>query len=267
MSKKDLKSDEDPPGKYKLVIQIPHTEPKTPFIVGVQSGFHQMISGGPIPMEILRIQLINRAIFLKSEFAKESFRIIEECYQKYARVLKDGKFLVKPWLFYPALKQIDLLLFELGSILDFFAREINQAYSLRIRLRNVTFSRVVKVLKKKHDDLPITEAVLEFDDSELHNYFRKMRNMITHRLPYQTLGQNTQLFFPDDPDSDEVTPKIENKIDVYETCRMWLNQILTFVDRTSVLVFQEMANLKMIDNETGKELTVDEFYEKMLKEE
>ena len=48
---------------------------------------------------------------------------------------------------------------------------------------------------------------------------------------------------------------------------MWLNQILTFVDRTSVLVFQEMAYIKLIDNETGKELTIDEFYEKMLKEE
>ena len=252
--------------EYIIDVQLQHTEPKTPFIVGFLNSSGVMIDGSEIPEEILKVQLINRAIFFKSEFAKESFRIIEKCYQKYGKKLDDGFISVDPRAFHPAIKEIDTLLFELSSILDFLAREINYAFRLRVHFKNISFTRVVNSLKRKHPDLQITKNVVEFSDSETQQYFRKMRNMVTHRLPFQIVGRGVRVFFPDDPESDVSRPSTKMGIDVYETCRTWLYEILDFIDKTSVLVYQKMGKIQFVDKITGKELTPEEYYDLYTKE-
>jgi hypothetical protein len=169
------------------------------------------------------------------------------------RKLKD----VRPDLFFPAWREIDNLIFELGSILDFFSREINLAFNLEIPLRSVGFSKVVRTCEKKIPDERITETVTEFHNLELHKYFRKMRNRITHRLPFVIKGMNDQIYFPDNPNDDNIFPKTDLMIDIYQTCRDWLHEILEFVDTSSVLVFEMIAKM-VIKDEDENEITIDE---------
>lgn len=247
---------------FVLKIIIPHTEPKTRIISALQHATHSMLDGSVIPESIERILLLNNAIFLKSEFAKQSLRIIQECYKKYGKLLEDGTYLVNPLEFFPALREIDNIIFELGSILDFFAREIDIAFKLGIDLMNVGFGRVVGQCKQDLHTEPITKALIEFSDTDSYKYFRGMRNRVMHRLPFVTQGTNDQIFFPDDPDSDDVIPSTENKIDVCETCNLWLHEILSFVDRTSLLVFRHAAKIKILSKETGEELNLEEYFGK-----
>jgi len=247
---------------FIMEVKIPHTEPKTPVIVALLLGTHTMKKGGEIPESIHRVRLLNSAIFMKAEIAKSSYRTIEKHYSKYVNVLEDGRFAIRPLDFLPAMKEIDLLIFELGSILDFFAREINFAYKLGIKIKYISFGRLIHELRNHRTDLPITKHILDFADSDTHSYFRKMRNMVTHRLPFRFKGSDTRLFFPDDPDSDEVYPTTDLMIDVCKTCKKWLYEILFFVDQTSIEIFLNMAELKVIGDETGTEFDFREHFKR-----
>ena len=91
-----------------------------------------------------------------------------------------------------------------------------------------------------------------------------MRNRITHRLPFVRRGKLKPtvhpLLFPNRPESDDVTPQIENDIDLLQTCRKCLYEILSFVDQTSIILFQEMGEIKAVDNKTGKEVNIEEHF-------
>ena len=251
---------------FLFQIILPHTDPKTPIISNLQHASHAMVNGGEVPEDIKRILLLNNSIWLKSEFAKSSFRVIQECYSNYAQLLDDGNYLVKPQELLPALKEINSLLFELGSILDFFAREINTVFNLGIDYRTIGFGRVVHICKKTIPDENITELVTDFSSSEWYNYFRDMRNRITHRLPFVMRGMNDQVFFPDDPMSDDVGPSTEKQIDLIETCDLWLNSVLRFVDRTSLVVFTKIARFEAISKETGEQIDADAYFKSLIEE-
>lgn len=208
-----------------------------------------------------KIHLLNNSLFLKAEFAKQAYRIIEGCYSKYGELLDDGNYLVRPTEMMPAWREVDNLIFELGSILDFFSREVNITFNLGISLRRVSFGVVVRKCLELILDEPITKSLIDFSESELHEYFRGMRNRITHRLPFVFRGMNDQIFFPDDPDDDDVDPKTELEIDVGITCKDWLYGILEFVDQTSLQVFQKIAKIQAFSKSTGKELTLEEYIE------
>jgi len=244
-----------------LHLIIPHTAPVLPVISGIQHA-----SSTVPPDEVTReradkILLLNNSIFLKAEFAKQSYRIIDECYSKYGELLEDGGYLVRPTEIFPAWREIDNLIFELGSILDFFSREINLAYNLGIKKNAVGFSRLVRKCKETIPNEPITQSLVNFSESKLHTYFRGLRNRITHRLPFVFRGMNDQIFLPDNPNDDDVIPKTKKQIDVGETCRRWLYEILEFVDQTSLLVFKEIAKIQIYNKNTGKEITLEEFIE------
>jgi len=246
-----------------FAVKIPHTDPKTPFINFISNIQISMPDDTDIPEKFKLVLLLNKSIFLKSEFAKESFRIIETCYKDYSRYLDDGRMVIKPMNFFPALREIDALIFELGSILDFFAREINILFELGIDLKEVDFGSVVRVCRKKHPNEPITKALAKFITSDFYRYFRGMRNRITHRLPFITKGKLNQIFFPDDPKSDNVDPLTKKEIDILKTCKEWLYEILSFVDQTSIIVFPKMGQIRAIDNKTGEEVDI---YERFRRE-
>lgn len=246
----------------RVSLKIPHTDPETPFIIFIDNAKYSNLNGDKLPEAVQLFRLLNNAIFLKSEFAKKSFRIIESCYKKSTCTLEDGILEVRLGDFFPALREIDSLIFELGSILDFFAREINIVLELGIDLKKVDFGSVVRVCRKKHPNEPITKALVEFITSDSHRYFRGMRNRITHRLPFITKGKMNQIFFPDDPESDNVDPLTEKEIDILKTCQIWINENLSFVEQTSIIVFQKMDQIKAIDNKTGEEVDIYERFRK-----
>lgn len=72
----------------RIGMKIPQTDPETPFIVFIDNARYSNPSGDKLPESVERFRLFNNAIFLKSEFAKKSFRIIESCYKKSTLTLK-----------------------------------------------------------------------------------------------------------------------------------------------------------------------------------
>ena len=120
---------------------------------------------------------------------------------------------------------------------------------------------MVRECKKKIPEEQITKSLVSFSESELYKYFRGMRNRITHRLPFVIRGMNDQLFFPDEPNDDEVVPKTTKYIDVCVTIEKWINEILGFVDRASLLVFTKIAKLEAYNKNTGEILTIEQLIE------
>ena len=249
--------------EMRIGMKISQSDPKTPFIVFIDNAKYSVSDGDKLPKNVQRFRLLNSAIFLKSEFAKKSLRIIESCYEKSAQTLEDGNIEIRPMEFFPALREIDSLIFELGSILDFFAREVNIVFTLGIGLRDVGFGTVVKKLQEKHPHESITEALVRFDNSDCHQYFRKMRNRITHRLPFVVrgkIGEKNRILFPDDPENDDVVPITKEDIDILETCKKWVYEILAFVDQTSIIVFQKMGEVTAINIETGEKIDIESHF-------
>lgn len=240
-----------------LDLKIPHTEPKTPFINLISNSPFLKPDHKGVPEKFKMVLLLNRSLFLKPEFAKESLRIIETCYRNFSTLLDGGRVKIRPMKFFPALREIDALIFELGSILDFFSREVNILFDLGIDLNKVDFSRVIRACQKKQSNEPITKALDKFITSNFYRYFKGMRNRITHRLPFVVRGKSDQIFFPDNPESDDADPSVENEIDVLETCRKWLLEILRFVDQTSTIVMPKMGRITAYDKKTGNKVDIE----------
>jgi hypothetical protein len=244
-------------------VKIPHTDPKTPFINFITNSQISTSGGSEIPEKTRLVLFLNKAIFLKCEFAKKSLRIIESCHKEYFRLIDNTRVNLRPMRFFPALREIDSLIFELSSILDFFGREINILYTLGIDLRKVDFSNVTKKCQKKLPNEPITKALVKFEKTDSYHYFKEMRNRITHRLPFVTRGVASltghRFFFPDDPENDDINPKTENEIDVLTTCKNWVYEILEFVDQTSIIAFKKspvITQMKAVDTMTGDEIDI-----------
>ena len=245
-------------------VKIPHTNPKTPFINFISDSQILTSDESEIPEKFRLVLLLNKAIFLKCEFAKISLRIIESSHKEYFGLIDNTHVELRPMRFFPALREIDSIIFELSSILDFFGREINILFNLGIDFRKVDFSNVTQTCQRKQPNEPITNALVKFEKSDFYHYFKGMRNRITHRLPFVTRGvlslTGNLLFFPDDPDNDDFNPKTENEIDVLTTCKNWVYEILEFVDQTSIIAFKNspvINQLKAVDTKTGKEIDVE----------
>lgn len=238
---------------YKINIKFPSLEPVLHFITATQNANAQYIGDNQErKKKIALYKRINNGVLMKTEYAKISFKIIEECYKKYGTDLEDGNVFLKFEELFPALREFDNILFELGSILDFVSRAVNISHKLRLSPSNVGFSKVVRSLNKQHSNSPIAYHFNTFSGSDTHKYFRKMRNRVTHRLPFETRGRGRRLYFPDDPLSEDSELQIENEHDVLETCKKWINEILPFVDEAAFLSYGNMAKLEIRNKETGK---------------
>ena len=130
-----------------------------------------------------------------------------------------------------------------------------------IPLKKIGFYRVVSYCKKNLPDEEITLVLCDFYNSDTHQYFRKMRNRLTHRLPFAWKGKENQFFYPDDPNNDDINPKTELEINILTTSKDWLSKILNFIDSTSLIVFNKIAEITPYDIE-GNEITWEELVRK-----
>jgi len=234
-------------------IKIPPSEPVLQFIVAMQNANAEYKGDNQeLKKTISLYKRINNGVFMKTEYAKTSLKIIEDCYTKYGIDLEDGNVYVNFNEIFPALREFDNILFELGSILDFISRAVNISHKLGLSPGKVQFSTVVKELHNQHPKSDISNHFQTFSRSDTHAYFRKMRNRVTHRLPYETRGRGRRLYFPDDPLSEDSEPQIENEHDVLETCKKWINEILPFVDEAAFLSYGNLTKLEIRNKETGK---------------
>lgn len=175
-----------------------------------------------------RIQYCSTGIVLKAEFAKESVLKIKEACEKIGTKGEKGIKLQQDKIFV-IIKELDLVLFELHSLLELLARILDYVFQFKI-CKKTTFAKVVNKIKKLESTDAMTQRIVSFYDSDSHQYFRKMRNRSTHRLPFTYSGTNLDAYLPDDPDEDDPVYSIKKKIELYPTVKQWLFEILALVD-------------------------------------
>lgn len=230
-----------------------------PIVSGLQHARFQIPNDETAQKMVDTFYMLNNSLFLKAEFAKEAYFYIKNAYSQYGQPSGEG-YMVRPDIMIQVWREFDNLIFELGSILDFLCGEINMAFDLGLKPHQIGFNKVVRACNQKKPEVEITRRLVDFQKSDLQSYFRRMRNRITHRLPVLYQGMNDQLFFPDDPFDDDISPKTDEQIDVLETCTNWIYGILEFVDNTSLLVAKEIAELQPTRS-NGNQISIEEWIE------
>jgi len=248
-----------PENGYIFSIKVTPTNPVLNFVTKMESGRHEMMKGGPLSLKVRKLLFINNGIFIKAEFVKTSFRIIETCYHRWASKLPDGNIRINPALFYPALREIDNLILEQGTILDLFSRELNITCDLKIPFRKIDFGNAVREITRIEAENELKKHILAFANSESYLYYKDIRNMIAHRLPFVTRGNDTKLYFPDDPNEDAIIPKMDREIDIYDTCKEWVHSFFSFLDKGTYLCFNQIARIELRNTEVEGELDYDTF--------
>lgn len=140
--------------------------------------------------------------------------------------------------FYNFIFNLDIFVFELYSILDYFALEIAEILKLRRKVKNKM--RDIKYftdLKKAVNLNPkIKQKVNIFEKQHWFTYFHKMRNRVTHRLPIslRALLHGKTIEFPFLPDEPQNPQSVSlKKLDPLTECKKWLQEVFNFINSIS----------------------------------
>jgi hypothetical protein len=157
------------------------------------------------------------------------------------KVSTDGSsILINQSVFFGLIFTIDILVFELYSILDYFALELSQIFGLKVKgdegLEDIQYFMQLK--KSVGIDPQIKQKVEALIKQRWFNYFLHLRNRITHRLPVSVgslvTSKDSQIasiefaFLPDNPD--QIKPTFNLKLNPTTEAKKWLEGIFAFVN-------------------------------------
>ena len=148
---------------------------------------------------------------------------------------KDGFVYITRQEFYDFIFDLDIYVFELYSILDYFALELTEIFKLEKKKRK----KMVKV--EYFTDLKIAvglnarieKKMKDFMRQEWFKFFHKMRIRVVHRLPINLRGlvhgDGMEFpFLPDEPLKSKSASK--NKLQPLTESKKWLEGVFSFVD-------------------------------------
>lgn len=196
-----------------------------------------------IPIDEKTIILKHGAVGIKMCFVCDLMEKLQMLSDK-IKAWHNGKGIVytKKKEFYDFIFNLDIYIFELYSILDYFALELGDILKLKKKKkRKMVDIEYFTDLKKAHgfgqNTLVIKQKAQNLENQPWFKYFHDMRNRIAHRLPI-SLGGLISLplhdkyiefpFFPDEPKNPNVT--YIKKLVPLTNCKKWLNGIFSFVD-------------------------------------
>lgn len=144
--------------------------------------------------------------------------------------------------FYDFLFNLDVFIFELYSILDYFALEVGHILKLqkkkKRRMVNIEyFTDLKRAQGFSQNTLAIKGKAQDLEDQPWFEYFHDMRNRIVHRLPVSLGGliplplQGKYIdfpFLPDKPKNQKTT--YTQKLVPLANCKKWLQGIFSFAD-------------------------------------
>jgi hypothetical protein len=170
----------------------------------------------------------------------ETLQRIEQMENK-NKIFSDGTTIyINQGVFYGTIFNLDIIVFELYSLLDYFAVELAQIFGLKVtrkgHLKDVEYFIELKDLEGLNSR--IAQKVDSLIKQEWFDYFHRLRNRVTHRLPI-SLGsvvrkQDYKIasiefpFLPDNPD--EVMSDFKRRLDPANEAKKWLEGIFNFID-------------------------------------
>jgi hypothetical protein len=154
-----------------------------------------------------------------------------------------GDLYINADIFFGLLRNIDVYVFELYSILDYLAVELSEIFGLKVERRGQEkqVEYFMELQDAKNLGLGINKMVEALIRQPWFDYFHRLRNRVTHRTPVNFLGQAKfeggkfvdfqYPFLPDNPE--EVTMTFDKKLEVLGESKKWLESIFSFVDDVS----------------------------------
>jgi len=192
----------------------------------------------PTKISVNRENIISKhgGVGIKMNFICDIFEKLEQLGGE-VKAWRDGKIVfTKKKEYYDFILNLDIFIFELYSILDYFALEMGGIIKLKKKLKNKTVDiEHFTDLKQKalNLDPKIRQKVNAFEKQPWFRYFHKMRNRITHRLPIglRALVYGETIEFPLLPDDPLDPPSVSlKKLDPLTECKKWLEGIFKFID-------------------------------------
>jgi hypothetical protein len=201
----------------------------------------------PTKISVNREKMISKhgGVGIKMNFACDIFEKLEQLSDD-VKAWRDGNStFTKEKEYYNYIFNLDIFIFELYSILEYFALDMGEILKLKKKLKNKTveieyFTDLHKALNL---DPKIRQKVNVFERQSWFKYFHEMRNRITHRMPISlralVYGKTIEFpFLPDDPlDPQSVSLK---KLDPLTECKKWLEGVFKFIDDICVDLGREL---------------------------
>jgi hypothetical protein len=180
---------------------------------------------------------------MKMTFASDALAKLQQIDQldKRETIFSEGSSIyINQDVFFGLIFTLDILVFELYSVLDYFALELSEIFGLKVKgeagLEDVQYFMQLK--KSVGMNPQIGQKVKALIKQRWFNYFLHLRNRITHRLPVSvgsllTTKENKIAsiefaFLPDDPD--QIMPTFSRKLNPATEAKTWLEGIFTFVN-------------------------------------
>jgi len=182
--------------------------------------------------------LVHGSLGIKIQIVKTSMERLRQIADRMGPKIVDEKTIaLNPREFPNFLKELDIFLFELYSVFDFFSREVDLVLGPWLNERS-DFGRIKKELEIKMPQDEITKRTVQLWESDWFDYFRKLRNRITHRfgvvLSSFIYPSSTILYLPDSPNT--YPSKIDKKLEVMPNCQLWLENSLSFMNEITGLL-------------------------------
>lgn len=208
--------------------------------------FSQMLNDKSLPKNTFDLEKVDDqhgGVGMKMVFVSEVLETLQKLEQLGSKdkIFSDGTIIyMNKGVFFGIIFNLDIIVFELYSVLDYFAVELTQIFGLRVKKKNhlkeVEYFSELK--NSKGLDPRIAQKVDSLIKQEWFDYFHSLRNRVTHRLPIN-LGslvreQDYKIasiefpFLPDNPD--EVMSPFERKLDPANEAKKWLEGIFSFID-------------------------------------
>jgi len=183
---------------------------------------------------------------MKMTFVSEILEDLQRLEQRETKdkIFSDGTVIyMNQNVFFGIVFNLDVIVFELYSILDYFAVELAQIFGLKVKRRGETkdVNRSIDFIQLKGSkdlDPRIAKRVDLLIGEKWFDYFHRLRNRVTHRLPVN-LGslvrtQDDKIaaiefpFLPDNPD--EIASTFERRLNPANEAKKWLEGIFSFID-------------------------------------
>jgi len=180
-------------------------------------------------------------IGMKMSFVCDIFENIENLSKHENKVFYEEMTLfMNKDVFFGLVFNLDILVFELYSILDYLAVELSEIFGLKIGKRGVL--KAVESFMELKNAEGLNPSMKQMADALIRqpwfDYFHRLRNRVTHRMPVNFLayaryenGKIVKFEYPLLPDNpDRITSTSDLKLNLVSEPKKWIEGIFSFVD-------------------------------------
>ena len=211
----------------RFLIRYRRTKgPNTPNFRRLSEMFNNYKLPTKIPIDREDVILKHGGVGIKMNFACDIAEELQRVSNELKTWRKDGFVYITKQEFYDLVFELDIYIFELYSILDYFALELASIF----RMKKVKYFTDLK--KAVGLNARTKKKVNDFMRQDWFKFFHKMRIRVVHILPINLRGVvNGDVVVPFLPDEPLKSKSVsQNKLQPLTESKKWLEGVFSFVD-------------------------------------